>query len=80
MKRFGHPKRVWHLRHLTRPLHSHLCTEKSIDATHPRKFLTLQRRVEMHHLIAGMHAGVGAASANYLNWVFNCTNLRESAL
>jgi hypothetical protein len=38
-----------------------------IHTTYPRKKFALSRRIEMHDLTKGMHAGVGAAGAHCFN-------------
>jgi hypothetical protein len=39
----------------------------AVGAAHPAEGVTFDRRVEVHHLVEGMHAGVGAAGAHRLH-------------
>ena len=53
------------LAHRLRPTHGDGRRQKRVDSAYPRRQRTLDRRLEMHHLSGGMHAGVGASGANH---------------
>ena len=47
-----------------RPTHGNTFWQVAIYPTHPSRQRPFGRRIEMHHLVEGMHAGVGAAGAD----------------
>ena len=51
-------------RHRLAPLHRDVARQVAVGAAHPRERLALDRRVEVHHLVQRVHAGVGAAGTD----------------
>jgi hypothetical protein len=51
------------------PQHGHAGRQQRVDAAHPRGERTLDRGIEMHDLVRGVHTRVGATGGVYAQWL-----------